>query len=83
MAIIAAGIVAMMSGCDNKSSADSKVSESTTENGSEVAFDVPPEESATNATYTTTAKGDFPPAPPSASLQKAIEEANSDLASRQ
>jgi len=43
---------------------------------SDVSFDAQAEESATNVTYKTTAKGAFPPAPPSSALQKTQEEAN-------
>jgi len=82
MLFIAAGLVAIMTGCGGgSSSASSHATPAATDAqpASEVAFDVAPTESATNATYLTTAQGAFPPAPPSSELAAVQEEANNNL----
>jgi len=82
MLFIAAGLVALMTGCGGgSSSASSKASTvNNTLPAPEVAFDVAPDTtSGTNVTYSTTATGDFPPAPPSSELAAVQEAANAKL----
>lgn len=80
MLFIAAIIVAAMTGCGGGSSAKSKSSATDVgDQKNEAAFDVAPTESVTNVTYSTTAKGDFPPAPPVNDLQQLQDEANTNL----
>ena len=82
MLLIATMLVAFMTACGGGgSSAKSKSSGTVTDTTTttDQTFDVEPEESATNVTYKTTAKGEFPPAPPVKSLEEAQEAANSQL----
>jgi len=82
MLLVAASLVAFLTGCGGGGSSTSAVSKGTvnvTEPTNEEVFTEEPTDSATNATYLTTAKGDFPPAPPVASLKAAQEEANAEL----
>ena len=58
---------------------DNDIVDTTTTN-TEV-FNTDPVDSATNATYVTSAQGAFPPAPPVSSLIEAQEAANTELAS--
>lgn len=88
MLLIAASLVAFLTGCGggggssasvSKTTNDETVTDNTNDENTltnENVFDGDAEDSATNATYTTTATGDFPPAPPIASLEDAQEEAN-------
>jgi ABC-type glycerol-3-phosphate transport system substrate-binding protein len=81
MLLIAAGLVAVMTGCGGGgSSAKKKAVFAPAATTTEQAFDTAtPEESATNVTYKTSASGQFPPAPPSSTLASAQEQANARL----
>jgi ABC-type phosphate/phosphonate transport system substrate-binding protein len=81
MVLIAAGLVAVMTGCGGGGSSAKKsaVFIPTAETTSEQVFNVEPEESATNVTYKSVATGQFPPAPPSNSLSDAQAAANARL----
>jgi ABC-type phosphate/phosphonate transport system substrate-binding protein len=81
MLLIAAGLVAVMTGCGGGSSSASKKAHAAAPEAtqSEQGFDVAPEESATNVTYKSSATGDFPPAPPTSDLEDAQESANANL----
>ncbi len=83
MLLIAAGLVAVMTGCGGGggSSASSKAAKTVddTTTTTEQSFEVAPAESATNVTYKSTATGNFPPAPPVSSLADAQDEANANL----
>lgn len=79
--VIAFALAAIMAGCGGSSSASSSKSSASGTNtpASDTAFNVAPAVSATNVTYRTAATGDFPPAPPSSSLEEAQEEAKSSI----
>jgi len=81
MLLIAAGLVAVMTGCGGGggSSAKSKAASPANTTTTEQAFEVEPAASATNVTYKTTATGAFPPSPPISSLTAAQEAANKKL----
>jgi len=82
MLLFATVLVAIMAGCGGGgSSAKSKASAANTDTTTttDQVFNVDAEETTANVTYKTTAKGDFPPAPPSSSLSDAQDAANKKL----
>ena len=84
MLLMAVSFVAFLTGCGGGGGSSTAVNnndqqETVNETTNEEVFETQPEDSATNVTYLTTAQGDFPPAPPVASLKAAQDAANAEL----